>query len=155
MPSKAKVRVDHGQILPHREARPKPFSARNISSKTCIVQKRRSVEKLSLLRQLPPSKDLATSAPLAPKLRLYCGMSTPSRSFSIPSIIALVTAILSFTSGAIMGLILACVAILFGALGIFLSVAPNVRGGIVSTLSIAAGAIGIVAAVIKAIMWLF
>jgi len=82
-------------------------------------------------------------------------MSNASRSFSIPSIIALITAILSFTSGAILGLILACVAIFFGALGIFLSLSPNVRGGITSTLSIAAGAIGLVAAAIKAIMWFF
>lgn len=82
-------------------------------------------------------------------------MSNNSRSFSIPSIIALITALLSFTSGAIMGFILACVAIVFGIIGILLAASPNVRGGIASTLSIAAGGIGIIAAVIKAIQWIF
>jgi len=78
-----------------------------------------------------------------------------SKKFSIPSILALVTAILSFKAGAILGFILACAAILFGVLGIVLAAAPSVRGGLTSTLSLIAGGIGIVAAVIKAILWLF
>src|SRR5437868_2697479 len=74
--------------------------------------------------------------------------------FSIPSIIALVCAILSFTTGAILGLILACVAIFFGLLGVVLSFSSRTRGGIVSTFSLLAGIIGIIAAVIKAVRWL-
>jgi hypothetical protein len=75
--------------------------------------------------------------------------------FSIPSIIALVAAVLSFTTGAIAGLVLAVIAIFFGLLGVMLSFSSRKRGGIVSTLSLLAGFLGIIAAVIKAVMWLF
>lgn len=82
--------------------------------------------------------------------------STSARpSFSIPSLIALFAAIGSFMNGAILGLILAVVAIVFGILGVVLSLAPAKRGGIVSTFGIGAGVIGILAAVIKAVMWIF
>jgi len=74
--------------------------------------------------------------------------------FSIPSIIALVAAVLSFMTGAIAGLVLACVAILFGIIGVLLSFSSRTRGGLVSTLSLLAGFIGIVAAIIKAVAWL-
>jgi hypothetical protein len=74
--------------------------------------------------------------------------------FSIPSIIALVAAILSFTTGAVAGLVLALIAIFFGLLGVMLSFSSSRRGGIVSTLSLLAGFLGIVAAAIKAIAWL-
>ena len=82
---------------------------------------------------------------------------TPSTksTFSIPSIISLIAAIWSFTSGAIFGLILAIIAIIFGLLGIILSLSPAKRGGVISTFGIGAGAIGVVAAVVKAIMWIF
>ena len=73
--------------------------------------------------------------------------------FSIPSIIALVAAVLSFMTGAIAGLILAIIAIMFGLIGVVLSFSSRKRGGIVSTLSMLAGFVGIVAAVIKAIGW--
>jgi len=75
--------------------------------------------------------------------------------FSIPSIIALVAAILSFTTGAIFGLILALIAILFGLIGVMLSFSSRTRGGVVSTLSLLAGFVGIIAAAIKAIGWFF
>jgi len=75
--------------------------------------------------------------------------------FSIPSIIAVVAAIFSFSTGAFWGFILACVAIGFGILGLVLSISPKVRGGTTSFIGIAAGTIGIIAAVVKAIMWLF
>ena len=83
--------------------------------------------------------------------------STPNSksSFSIPSIISLIAAIWSFTSGAIFGLILAIIAIIFGLLGIILSLSPAKRGGVISTFGIGAGAIGVIAAVVKAIMWIF
>ena len=81
--------------------------------------------------------------------------ATPQKAkFTIPSIIALVAAVLSFMTGAIAGLILAIIAICFGLLGVLLSFSSRRRGGIVSTLSLLAGFVGIVAAVIKAIAWI-
>jgi hypothetical protein len=74
--------------------------------------------------------------------------------FSIPSIIAIVCAILSFTTGAFWGLVLAIIAIFFGFIGVILSFSSRTRGGVVSTLSLFAGLVGIVAAVFKAIGWL-
>lgn len=73
--------------------------------------------------------------------------------FSIPSIIALVAAVLSFMTGAVAGLVLAIIAIIFGVIGVLLSFSSRTRGGLVSTLSLLAGFIGIVAALIKAIAW--
>lgn len=70
--------------------------------------------------------------------------------FSIPSIIAIAAAIASFYVGAAGGLLLAIVAIVFGLIGLMLSMAPGIRGGLVSMLSLALAVIGIVAAVIKA-----
>lgn len=75
-------------------------------------------------------------------------------SFSIPSLISVAAAIGSFMTGATFGLILAVVAILFGILGVVISLSPVKRGGIASTFGIMAGAIGIIAAIIKAIMWM-
>ena len=74
--------------------------------------------------------------------------------FSIPSIIAIVTAILSFTTGALWGLVLAVIAIFFGFLGVILSFSSRTRGGLVSAFSLFAGLIGIIAAAFKAIGWL-
>jgi hypothetical protein len=78
----------------------------------------------------------------------------PRVKFTIPSIIALVAAILSFMTGAVAGLILAIIAICFGLLGVLLSFSSRRRGGVVSTFSLLAGFVGIVAAVIKAIAWI-
>lgn len=75
-------------------------------------------------------------------------------SFSIPSLIAVIAAIWSFTSGAFFGLVLAIVAIVAGLLGVLLALAPGVRGGIASTVAVFAGGIGIVAAIVKAIIYL-
>ena len=80
--------------------------------------------------------------------------SSSRPSFSIPSIIALLAAIGSFMNGAILGMVLAVVAIVFGILGVLLSLAPAKRGGVISTFGIGAGVIGIIAAVIKAVMWI-
>ncbi len=85
-------------------------------------------------------------------------MSTTTRqtsSFSIPSIIAVIAAFFSFTTGAIWGLILALIAIVFGLIGVAVALSPSKRGGIASTIAMIAGAVGIVAALIKAIGWLF
>lgn len=81
--------------------------------------------------------------------------NTQKAAFSIPSIIAVIAAIFSFKMGAFFGLILAGVAILAGLFGILLSLSPAKRGGIFSIFGVIAGAIGVIAAVIKAIMWIF
>ncbi len=73
--------------------------------------------------------------------------------FSIPSIISIIAVILSFKFGAILGLVMAGVAIVFGLLGILLSISSATRGGMISILGVMGGAIGVIAAVIKAIMW--
>jgi hypothetical protein len=70
--------------------------------------------------------------------------------FSIPSIIAVAAAIASFFVSAAGGFALAVAAIAFGILGILLSMAPSVRGGFVSILSLIAGAVGIIVALVKA-----
>jgi hypothetical protein len=74
--------------------------------------------------------------------------------FSIPSIIAIVAALLSFTTGAFWGFVLAGIAIVFGLIGVALSLSPTVRGGVVSAFSLIAGSIGLIAALIKALRWL-
>lgn len=80
-------------------------------------------------------------------------MSKPtSERISKTSIIALVAAILSFTSGAFWAWILAGVAILFGILGVLKSMSDKVRGGIISTISILAGALGVLVAIVKTIL---
>jgi hypothetical protein len=79
----------------------------------------------------------------------------PSPIFSIASVLSIVCAIGSFMSGAILGLILAVLAIVFGSFGTLLSLSPHRRGGVMSTFAMVAGIIGIVAAVFKAILWFF
>ena len=78
----------------------------------------------------------------------------PRASVSIPAIISLIAAILSFATGAFWGFMLAIVAIIFGVIGVVMALSPNVRGGFISMLSLFAGGIGLIAAVIKALMWL-
>ncbi|MPN33569.1 hypothetical protein SDC9_181058 [bioreactor metagenome] len=74
-------------------------------------------------------------------------------SYSFPSIIAIIAAIISLFTGAFIGFALAALAIICGIIGIVLSLSPNVRGGFASTLGLVAGAVGIVVALIKAIAW--
>jgi hypothetical protein len=75
-------------------------------------------------------------------------------SFSIPSLIAVIAAIGSFMVGAIGGLVLAGIAIVFGIIGVVISLSPVKRGGIASTFGILAGGVGIIAAIVKGIMWM-
>jgi hypothetical protein len=85
-------------------------------------------------------------------------MSTTARqtsSFSIPSIIAIIAAFLSFTTGAVWGLILALIAIVSGLIGVTVALSPTKRGGVASALAVIAGAVGVIAAVIKALLWFF
>jgi hypothetical protein len=79
-------------------------------------------------------------------------VSSPAK-FSVFAIIAIVAGILSFATGAVLGLVFAMVAIVFGLIGMVSASRSSVRGGFVGMLSIFAGIIGIVAAVVKAIMW--
>ena len=72
-----------------------------------------------------------------------------SPAFSIPSIIAIVCAIWSFFAGPGFGFILAIIAIIAGILGAVVALAPNRRGGLMSLLAIAGGALGLVAVILK------
>jgi hypothetical protein len=71
--------------------------------------------------------------------------------FSIPSILAIICAVVSFTSHAGWGFFLAIAAIILGVIGFLIALMPGVRGGIVSMISIVAGLIGIIAAILKLI----
>ena len=72
--------------------------------------------------------------------------------FTIPSILAVVCAVISFGRGAAGGLLFAILAIVFGAIGCLLAIAPGKRGGMISVVSIVLGAIGIIAALFKIIL---
>ena len=83
-------------------------------------------------------------------------MSEPAKAkFSIPSILAIVAAIASFMVGATFGMILAIIVIIFGIIGVLISLSAKKRGGIVSFASVGAGIIRIIAAIIKASLYLF
>ena len=73
-------------------------------------------------------------------------------SFSLPAILAIVCAIVSFFVGAGFGFILAIAAIVLGLIGVVLALAPSVRGGITSILAILAGIVGIVAALFRLVL---
>lgn len=75
----------------------------------------------------------------------------PKAYFSVPSLIAIVCAIGSFFVGVGAGFALAIIAIILGAIGLIIAMMPGVRGGLISMVSIAAGGIGIVAAIFKLI----
>lgn len=82
-------------------------------------------------------------------------MATSKASFSIASILAIIAAILSFNVGAILGLLLAAAAFIFGAFGLVLALSPGTRGGMLSILAVILSLIGVIAAIVKAIMWFF
>jgi len=69
--------------------------------------------------------------------------------YSLPSILAIVSAIASFFFGAGLGFLLAVVAVILGVIGMLLAASPSIRGGFVSILSVVAGLIGIIAAILK------
>jgi len=71
--------------------------------------------------------------------------------FSVPAILAVICALLSFKFGAMLGMLLAILAIVLGLIGFALALSPRTRGGIVSVISIIAGLIGIIAAIFKLI----
>lgn len=80
-------------------------------------------------------------------------MSEQKASFSLPSIVALVAALLIFfvVKNGFLIFLLAGIAIVFGLLGIVLALSPKVRGGIVSIIGIGAGLIGVIMAAVKLI----
>ena len=80
--------------------------------------------------------------------------NTSKAAFSIPSILAVVAAIFSFKVGAFFGFVLAGIAILMGIIGVLLSLSPGKRGGFFSVIGVLGGAIGIIAAVVKTILWI-
>ena len=71
--------------------------------------------------------------------------------FSIPSILAIIAAVWSFRAGASFGIMLAVIAMVLGVIGALVALAPRVRGGMISILSIIAGFIGIIAAILRMI----
>ncbi len=82
-------------------------------------------------------------------------MEANKASFSVASIIAILAAIFSFYTAAVFGVILAAIAFIFGVVGIFFALAPNVRGGGLSILAVILSFVGVIVAVIKMIVWLF
>lgn len=82
-------------------------------------------------------------------------MDTKSASFSASSIVAIIAVISSFMVNAFFGLILAAIAFIFGILGILLALSSNVRGGGLSIFAVVLSFVGVIAAVVKAIIWLF
>lgn len=81
-------------------------------------------------------------------------MGSSKATFSIASIVAIIAAILSFNFGAILGLLMAAVAFIFGVIGLVLALMPNKRGGGISIVAVVLSFIGVIAAVIKALMWI-
>ena len=81
------------------------------------------------------------------------GTTTPLHpAFSLPSILAAVSAIATFvvhSAGARLGL--AVLAAIFGVIGIVISLLPGKRGGLISLASLAIGAIAFIVAIIQAI----
>lgn len=72
--------------------------------------------------------------------------------FSIPSILAITAALVSFFVQAGWGLALAILAMLLGFVGFIFALAPGIRGGVISILSLIGGGLGIVVALLKIII---
>ena len=69
--------------------------------------------------------------------------------FSIPSILAVACALLSFVVSAGWAFILALAAVAFGLLGVILALSPRVRGGMVSIIAMVTGGIGVILALLR------
>ena len=80
-------------------------------------------------------------------------LQTRKAEFSAASIVAIVAAVVSFFITAGWGIVLAVVAMISGAVGFLMAIAPGVRGGIASVLSVMAGAAAIVVALIKLVVF--
>ena len=82
-------------------------------------------------------------------------MESSKASFSVASIVAIIAAILSFNFGAILGLVMAALALIFGVIGLILALKPDTRGGGLSILAVILSFVGVIAAIIKAVIWIF
>ena len=80
--------------------------------------------------------------------------ATTQAKFSIPSIVAIIAAIASFSAGPFAGFMLALVAVGFGVAGLAIAFLPHRRGGMVSVIAVVAGLMGLIAAIFKGIAWL-
>jgi hypothetical protein len=80
---------------------------------------------------------------------------TREQGFSVASILAIICAIASFFTGAMLGVGLAIAAIVLGLIGAVSALGPGTRGGVVSMMSIFAGVAGVVAAAFKLIAYFF
>lgn len=75
---------------------------------------------------------------------------TPPRAkFGLLSLLAIAAGIGSFFVHWGLALVLAVVAILFGAIGFIVALLPGRRGGVLSIVAIVMGAIGVVAALLR------
>ena len=74
---------------------------------------------------------------------------------SIPSIIAIIAAVVSFFVSAGLGLALAILAVICGIIGVIMSMSPKIGGGIASTFGVIIGGAGVVTAIVKGVMHLF
>lgn len=77
--------------------------------------------------------------------------ATGEASFSIPSIAAIGAAVLSMVVSAGWGLVLALLAIVLGVVGFAMALSPRVRGGVVSIVSMFAGGLGVLIALLRLI----
>lgn len=68
---------------------------------------------------------------------------------------AVIAGFTSLAAGAVVGLLLAILAIVSGTFGIILAFAPSRRGGVVSFVAIGLGILGILAALVKGVLWIF
>ncbi|MGJ8633255.1 MAG: hypothetical protein ACSHX7_04985 [Luteolibacter sp.] len=82
-------------------------------------------------------------------------MASKKASFSIASLIAIIAAVLSFKVGVFLGLILAAIAFICGVVGMAMAMGKETRGGLLSSIAVGLSFIGVVVAVIKAIIWAF
>ena len=83
---------------------------------------------------------------------VYPNVPARRAQFSGASLVAVVTAVVSFFLSAGWGMLLAGVAIIAGVIGFALAIAPGVRGGIASILSIIGGGGAVVVALIKLVV---
>jgi hypothetical protein len=81
-------------------------------------------------------------------------MNPSNPKYSLPSLLAIFCAIGSFMVGAFAGFLLAMCAMVLGIGGLLLAFLPSRRGGIVSSMAVLAGIVGIAAAVVKGVAWL-
>lgn len=88
---------------------------------------------------------------IAGYLQLSMNTMVHPATFSVPSILAVICAIVSFFVSAGAGLALAVIAIVLGLLGFVLALMPGVRGGVASAIAILAGVLGIIVSIIRLI----